>query len=168
MDEQAITILGVVIPTRYPPFLWVLGVHIPMALICVVSGVVAMRTRKTWGPHTHAGSIYFWALTVVVATSTVLALMRWSQSWPLFVLGIVAWLSAFWGRATIRRRPRSSDGTRSHILGMGASYIVLLVAFYVDNGKNLPLWKELPPLAYWLLPPLVGLPIMARAVRGVR
>ena len=27
---------------------------------------------------------------------------------------------------------------------MGASYILLLTAFYVDNGKNLPLWRELP------------------------
>jgi len=31
---------------------------------------------------------------------------------------------------------------------MGVSYIVLLTAFYVDNGKSLPLWKELPPISY--------------------
>jgi len=37
-------------------------------------------------------------------------------------------------------------------MGMGASYILLLAALYLDNGKNLPLWRELPPIAFWLLP----------------
>ena len=35
---------------------------------------------------------------------------------------------------------------------MGASYIFMLTAFYVDNGKNLPLWRELPQIAFWLDP----------------
>ena len=47
--------------------------------------------------------------------------------------------------------------------GMGVSYIVMLTAFYVDNGKNLPVWRGLPPIAYWLAPSLVGLPILAIA-----
>jgi hypothetical protein len=53
---------------------------------------------------------------------------------------------------------------RLHITGMGGSYILLLTAFYVDNGKNLPLWKELPPITYWLVPGAVGLPIIADAL----
>ena len=32
-----------------------------------------------------------------------------------------------------------------------------LTAFYVDNGKNLPLWKELPEIAFWFC---------QRAIRG--
>ena len=44
--------------------------------------------------------------------------------------------------------------------GMGLSYILLLTAFYVDNGPHLPLWRHLPPLAFWVLPGLVGLPIL--------
>src|SRR5713226_5732494 len=35
---------------------------------------------------------------------------------------------------------------RFHIVGMGLSYVLLLTAFYVDNGKNLPLWNRLPPI----------------------
>jgi hypothetical protein len=27
---------------------------------------------------------------------------------------------------------------------MGLSYILMLIAFYVDNGKQLPLWKDQP------------------------
>jgi hypothetical protein len=37
-------------------------------------------------------------------------------------------------------------------VGMSASYILLLTAFYVDNGKHLPVWRTLPHLVYWLLP----------------
>ena len=47
---------------------------------------------------------------------------------------------------------------------MGASYILMLTAFYVDNGKNLPLWKELPEIAFWLLPSAIGLPLIIHAL----
>jgi hypothetical protein len=41
---------------------------------------------------------------------------------------------------------------------------LLLTAFYVDNGKNLPLWNQLPPIAFWLLPGAVGTPFIVRAL----
>ena len=53
---------------------------------------------------------------------------------------------------------------RLHLVGMSASYILLLTAFYVDNGKHLPVWRSLPYLAYWLLPSAVGLLLVARAL----
>jgi hypothetical protein len=40
----------------------------------------------------------------------------------------------------------------------------MLTAFYVDNGKSLPLWKDLPAMAYWLLPAVVGIPLIVRAL----
>jgi hypothetical protein len=46
---------------------------------------------------------------------------------------------------------------------MGASYIALLTAFYVDNGPHLPFWNRLPTLAFWLLPAAVGVPLTAVA-----
>ena len=48
--------------------------------------------------------------------------------------------------------------------GMAASYILMITAFYVDNGPNLPLWRELPPLAFWILPALMGAPILVHAL----
>ena len=42
---------------------------------------------------------------------------------------------------------------------MSTSCVVLLTAFYVDNGPHLPTWDRLPPLAWWTLPSLVGLPL---------
>ena len=47
---------------------------------------------------------------------------------------------------------------------MGGSYIALLTGFYVDNGPFLPLWSSLPHITYWLLPGLIGVPIIWRAV----
>jgi hypothetical protein len=47
---------------------------------------------------------------------------------------------------------------------MGLSYILMLTAFYVDNGKNLPLWRELPQIAFWLLPAGIGIPILLRTL----
>jgi hypothetical protein len=57
---------------------------------------------------------------------------------------------------------------RLHLVGMSTSYILLLTAFYVDNGKHLPLWRTLPHLTYWLLPSAIGLPLIARALARYR
>lgn len=61
-------------------------------------------------------------------------------------------------------RRRWAGFVRLHITGMGLSYILLLTAFYVDNGMNLPVWKDLPPIAYWTVPAMIGAPIMIWAL----
>jgi len=38
------------------------------------------------------------------------------------------------------------------------------VTFYVDNGKNLPLWRDLPRLTSWLIPTILGAPLVVRAL----
>ena len=43
---------------------------------------------------------------------------------------------------------------------MGGSYIVLFTGFYVDNGNLLPGLKELPHAWYWVIPTLIGTPIV--------
>jgi hypothetical protein len=58
----------------------------------------------------------------------------------------------------------SRNWVRLHITGMGSSYVLLIVAFYVDNGRNLPIWKYLPPVVYWLLPSAIGGVLIARAL----
>jgi hypothetical protein len=47
---------------------------------------------------------------------------------------------------------------------MGLSCILMLVAFYADNGKQLPLWKDLPHFMYWLIPMAVEIPLIVRAL----
>jgi hypothetical protein len=59
---------------------------------------------------------------------------------------------------------RSNCLQPTEITGLALSYILLLTAFYVDNGPHLPIWRSLPPLAHWLLPSIVGLPILVWAL----
>jgi hypothetical protein len=40
----------------------------------------------------------------------------------------------------------------------------MLVAFYVDNGKQLPPLNQLPPWTYWVLPTMIGLTIIVWAL----
>jgi hypothetical protein len=89
-----------------------------------------------------------------------LVVTRWPHFPHLFGLAVVAGLLAGAGYAA-----RSRPSPVLHLLGMGTSYVVMLTAFYVDNGPRLPLWRLLPPSAFWFLPSLVALPLLARSVR---
>ena len=99
---------------------------------------------------------------MVFVSATGLAIVRWADDHHLFILGLLAFIAATLGRAA--RRQRWQGWARVHITGMGLSYILLLTAFYVDNGKSLPVWRDLPSIAYWLLPAAVGLPLITRAL----
>ncbi len=162
MDDGITDIAGIEIPSTNPVFLTVVGVHILLGLACVVTGAIAMLSEKRAGRHPRNGTIYFWCLAGVFLTAAGLAAVRWAQDYHLFVLGALSFAAACFGREA--RRHRWRQWVRLHITGMGTSYVLLLIAFYVDNGRSLPLWKELPPVAYWLLPAVVGIPLIVRAL----
>jgi hypothetical protein len=162
MSGGMTNVAGIEIPSTDPAFLAVIGIHILLGLACTVTGVVAMLSKKREGRHPRYGTIYYWCLTGVFVTATGLATVRWAEDYHLFILGALSFAAAYLGRQARRQRWRNWAGL--HISGMAASYILLLTAFYVDNGKSLPLWKELPPIAYWLLPAAVGVPLIIRAL----
>ena len=145
------------------PFATLLLIHIPAGLTSVVTGAVAAVSKKRRGRHPRFGTIYYWALAVVFVSATGLAVLRWTEDRHLFVLGTISFGVATLGY--LARKVRWTGWTSFHILGMSLSYIVLLTAFYVDNGPHLPVWDRLPAIAYWTLPSLVGLPLVIRAVR---
>jgi hypothetical protein len=140
----------------------ILTLHVLAGMACVATGAVAALSPKHRGRHPAFGQVYFWAMGVVFVTSSGMSLLRWPEDGYLFVLGTVAFSFALFG-VTARRR-RWAGWTTAHVVGMSASYVVLLTAFYVDNGPRLPLWKELPPIAFWIGPTLIGLPIIARGL----
>lgn len=163
MTGESTVILGIEIPSTDPVFLAaVVGIHIPLGIACVVVGAVAMLSEKRRGRHSEFGTIYYWCLLALFASATFLSVMRWADNYHLFALGALSFASAWLGRKALRERRRY--WARLHIAGMGLSYILMLIAFYVDNGKQLPLWKELPHFTYWLLPLAVGLPLIVRAL----
>lgn len=160
--EDTTVVLGIPIPSTSPTFLAVVALHVLVGLVCVVAGAVAMLSPKRRGRHPMFGTIYYWGLVVVFVTATGLSVARWAENYHLFILGLLAFIAASVGRAA--RRRLWPDWAKLHVSGMGLSYILLLTAFYVDNGKNLPLWKELPSIAYWVLPAAIGLPLIVHAL----
>jgi hypothetical protein len=140
----------------------VVGLHVLVGLLCVVAGAIAMLSPKRSGRHPTFGAIYYWGLVAVFVSAT-------ACPWFVGPRIITCSFSGCWRSSPhpsgARRGRRSWPGwVRLHITGMGLSYILLLTAFYVDNGKSLPLWKDFPPIAYWLLPAAVGLPLIIQAL----
>jgi hypothetical protein len=166
MTGNAITVAGIEIPSNSPIFLTIVAVHVLVALVCVTTGPVAMLSRKGPGRHPTFGTVYYWFLFAVFASAATLSAIRWAEDYHLFVLGALSFAAASLGRAA--RRGCWRNWVAFHISGMGLSYVLLLTAFYVDNGKSLPLWKELPPITYWLLPGAVGIPLIVRALMRYR
>ena len=99
---------------------------------------------------------------VVFASAIIMAVLRLAEDWHLLVIALVAGAAGSLGYLARRRRWRG--WLRVHLLGMSGSYIALLTGFYVDNGPKLPLWNRLPAVAFWLLPSLVGVPLVVRAM----
>ena len=153
---------GFEIPYDGGLFLTVLGIHVLSGLICVIAGAVAMLSEKRKGRHTTAGSIYYWGLWVVFITATLMAASRWKEDYHLFLLGLFSFSASYIGRRAQKKQWRK--WSIYHVTGMALSYIFLLIAFYVDNGKFLPIWKDRHPLVYWLLPLLIGIPLLIRTL----
>ena len=154
-------IFGIPIPFESRVLLAVLAVHVAAGLGAVVSGAMAMLSPKRPGRHPTFGLLYYRCLLVVTPTMAVLSVVRWRDDYHLFLLGLLSISAATLGLTRVRRRPRD---LRLHMIAFGSSYILLLTAFYVDNGRNLPLWDRLPSIAYWLLPSVIGVPLIIRVL----
>ena len=139
-----------------------LVLHVLSGLTCVVTGAVAMLSKKRRGRHPLFGEIYYWSLFVVFVSMSGLAGLHWAHDADLVTLGALSFGVATIGHAA--RRIRWEGWTSIHVLGMSMSYVVMLTAFYVDNGPHLPLWNRLPTLAFWVGPSLIGLPLIVRSL----
>ena len=157
--DSTTTFAGITIPSDDPFFLGIVALHVAIAIGCAVAGFCAMLSVKGSARHRRFGTLYYAFLAAVFASSSALAAMRWADDYPLFILGLLSLTTASLGRTAQRRRWRNS--MRLHLVAMGTSYTLLLIAFYVDNGHNLPGWRALPPIAYWLLPFLIGTALIA-------
>jgi hypothetical protein len=162
MSQLARQVFGLPIPDAGALFDVALGFHIAAGLTCLVTGALAATAPKRPGRHPTEGRIFFWSLSVVFASSTTMAALRFAQDWHLLLIGTVAFGAGSLGY--LARRRRRPGWQRVHISAMGGAYVALFTGFYVDNGPHLPLWDRLPHLAYWTLPSLVGVPLILRAL----
>jgi hypothetical protein len=159
---QAIDILGLEIPDAGRMFFVALATHVLAGITCVFAGALAATARKRPGRHPNAGHVYLWGIAAVFTTATVMAVIRFRQDAHLFAIATVAFgLAIFGWQARRRQRP---GWPRKHAIGMGGSYIALLTGFYVDNGPQLPIWKQLPHWTYWMIPAAIGIPLIRLAL----
>lgn len=93
MTEKETHLFGMPVPTDNKLFLTIVAIHILFGIICVISGVVAMLSRKAGGSHPLSGKIYYWGLFLVFITVIPLSIMRWPFNNHLLVLGT---FSFFW------------------------------------------------------------------------
>ncbi|MCS7484582.1 hypothetical protein ACFFQW_46165 [Umezawaea endophytica] len=163
MAIEPIVIGGIPVPDSRPVFLAVLGVHVLAGTVCVIAGATAAFFRKRRGPHPRAGRVYYLSFIVVFVSLATLSVLRWPANTHLLIIGTIAFAAAAVG--VLARRRRGWNWPRVHGAFMGVSYIGLLTGFYVDNGPNLPLWRELPPASFWVLPTIVGVPVVLIALR---
>jgi len=162
-DPGTISVDGLLIPDAGAVFLTALAVHVLAGVVCVAAGAVAAFARKRPGRHPRAGTVYVAGLAVLVCTAGVMALVRWDEDRHLFVIACLAGTlgaAGWWARRSWPPR-----WMRWHGFAMAGSYIALLTGFYVDNGPQLPVWEHLPPMLYWVLPALVGVPLTWWALR---
>lgn len=156
-------LFGIPIPSTNPLFLGIVAIHVLFGLAAVVTGASAMLLHKARGSHSNFGITYFWCLFGVFLTMAALALARWQEDYHLFILGGLSFSAAWLGRTVLLQRWH--QWPRWHLVSMGASFILMLTAFYVDNGKSLPFWRNLPQIAFWFLPTAIGTPIILYVLR---
>jgi hypothetical protein len=163
MQDGVTNVAGIEIPSTSPLFLTIVGAHVLVGLAAVVCGAVAMLSKKRRGRHSRFGAHYYWSVIWTVATAAALTTMRFADNVDVMALGVLCLGAVMLGRIAVQRRWHG--WVQLHITSMGLSYIFLLTAFYVENGEDLPLWDRLPPLAYWLAPGAIGVPIILLALR---
>jgi len=157
--EPTTDIFGIPVPSTEKSFLVIVVVHILISLSCVISGLVAMLTNKTGRVHPAAGKVYYYGMAGSFLTIIILAIMSWPRNTHLLIIGVIAFCCAKLGRDKAKKT-NTKRWTRPHTLLMGFSYIFLLTGFYIDNGKNLPFWRQFPQLFFWVFPTIIGLPII--------
>jgi hypothetical protein len=140
------------------------SLHIAAGLTALTAGIVAMLSRKGAWWHRHAGVVYLYGIGTIALTAAGLVSTRGPQFDHLLVFAAVAVTLAFGG--WFMRKVNQG----LHISGMGLSYVVMVTAFYVDNGHKLPFWNQFPEWVFWVGPMAIGLPIIIRALwrRGYR
>lgn len=142
----------------FPIILWT---HIATGTIGLVLGPIAMYSSKRKGLHTQTGTVYFYCMSVVCAAALVLSVMHWQQSWWLSVVGVFSFSLAARGYFSAKKR-ESREWLQQHISGMLGSYIAMTTALLVVNARNIPGNEHVPGIVFWILPTIIGSPLVRR------
>jgi hypothetical protein len=137
---------------------WVSPLHATLLVLHVGSGALALllapfglAARKARGRHTRIGWVYAGLVSVLAASALGLSALHWSRLWWLAAIAVATELAVVGGLVARRR-----DSDVWHVSLMCGSYLSLVTALLVVNLGG--------PVA-WILPTVVGSPVIAWAAR---
>jgi hypothetical protein len=136
----------------------ILVIHIISGFLCLISGLFAMTARKKKGKHTIAGEIYHWLYVLVFISAIVMSILHWEESAYLFYIALFSYALALLGYLSVKMKWK--NWLSNHIGGMLGSYIGIITATIVVNISKVPLLNELPVILFWLLPTIIGTPLI--------
>lgn len=131
-----------------------LALHVSSGVTGLLIAPLALAAPKLRGWHTRLGYVYLVAVSGVCTSAVGLAALHWSRLWWLAAIGVATEAAALAGLAVRLRRPAS--WRQLHVSFMCGSYVSLVTALLVVNFGG--------PFA-WLLPTVVGTPVIAWAAR---
>lgn len=139
-------------------FGFILIMHIVLGGAAMIVGPISMFTRKRRGAHTSSGEIYHWLVLGTCLGAAALALLDWSRIWWFLPIAIGSYAFAFVGYLAAKCRWRG--WLIVHIVGQGGSYIALVTAVLVVNWQTMFGTRGLGNLWAWVLPTLIGSPMI--------
>ena len=140
-----------------------LVLHAACGGLALLAGPVAMFSRKRRGVHTRSGWLYtMLALATCLSALALVSLEGWTRYWILGAISIATLASVMIGFLAARRKWR--NWITAHIVGQLSSYISMVTAFVVVNRSMVREITGLPSLWCWILPTLIGTPLIMLAV----
>lgn len=133
----------------------VLAAHVAAGSTGLILGPLTMLAPKRRGRHTQLGGPYHWATFAVFVTAIALVVSELDRLWWFIPLAGFSYGQALVGYLAVRRR--RPGWLPRHVRGMGGSYIALVTALLVVNLGD-------QTFVVWLLPTVIGTPLIARAV----
>lgn len=143
----------------------VLAMHIMLGTVALILGPVAMLARKGPGLHTRVGAVYHWVMLGVCLSAAVLAVLDWGRIWWFLPIAVGSYGFALLGYVAAKRR--WNGWLRAHLTGQGGSYIAMITALLVVNWETLTGTRGVESPWAWLLPTIVGTPLITWVARQV-
>lgn len=147
-------------------YVTLLIIHITAGFFCLVFGALAASTRKRNGNHTISGEVYHFSYLIVFLTAVAMAIMKWSELAYLFYIALFSYGLALYGY--LSRKRLWPKWIYHHISGMLGSYIGVITAVLVVNGKAVSALTGIPPLLLWFIPTIIGTPIIRMVIARQR
>jgi uncharacterized membrane protein len=120
---------------------YILSFHILVGTIALISGAVALLSKKGEKWHNQSGKIYFWAMTLVFMTGIIVAGYRFNRF--LFLIAFLSYYSVFAGVRFLKlkklhkdQNPKWYDWAAGIVNGIVNIIFIGLGLYYFFYGNN--------------------------------